>query len=274
MTLNDAIRLLSDAGIASPKNDAVILAESFCGASRASIVSAPDADLAAPEFICAVQRRAKREPLQYILKHWYFMNEEYEVSPNCLIPRADTELIAEQAIKLLRHGGKLLDLCCGSGCIGISVLAARPDCCGDGVDIFPETLALAKRNSEKNGVSSRIKFHKVNVLFPSESKLQGSYDIIVSNPPYIRTSELSGLDPELAHEPQAALDGGEDGLIFYRAILDLWLDLLAPEGTLIFEIGYDQGADLEKLATDLGLSCEILQDLSGLDLAARIKRLY
>ncbi len=272
MKLKEAIDLLEKAGVDSPDTDVFLLAEHFCGISQATAKFSLDKDITSSDFLDAINRRAMREPLQYILGRWYFMNEEYLVSPDCLIPRPETELLTERVIELLPENGNLLDLCCGSGCIAISSLASRNDCRAVAVDLFPATVAIAKQNAELNSVNERIDFIISDVTDPSAKKPCEKFDVIVSNPPYIRTEVLETLEPELTHEPSAALDGGKDGLIFYRAILSHWTELLADDGVILFEIGYDQGNDLCAIANDADMSCEIKKDFSGLDRIAQIRR--
>lgn len=272
MKLRSAIELLEKAGVDSPDTDAFILAEHFCGISKSSAKFSLEKDITDRGFLDAVARRSKREPLQYILGRWYFMNEEYLVSPDCLIPRPETELLTEKVIKLLPENGVLLDLCCGSGCIAISSLAARKDCRAIAIDLFPATIDIAKKNAELNSVDDRIEFLKSDVTDANAQKPTEKFDVIVSNPPYIRTDALETLEPELFHEPAAALDGGEDGLIFYRSIISDWSKLLKDDGTILFEIGYDQGEDLLSIANENNMTCKIIKDFSGLDRIALVKR--
>lgn len=211
----------------------------------------------------AVQKRMTHYPLQYILGEWCFWREVYEVSEHCLVPRPDTEHLVEQAISRLPKGAKFLDLCTGSGCVAISTLCSRPDTSAVAVDLFPETLALATRNAERNGVSSRVAFRLADVLAGCTE--ENAYDAIVSNPPYIRNAVVPALSDEVRCEPQAALCGGEDGLDFYRAILEKWKKALKRGGFFLFEIGYDQAEDLRKLAVEHGLTATVFRDYGGND---------
>lgn len=214
----------------------------------------------------AVTRRGERYPLQYILGEWYFYRECYEVNEDCLIPRSDTEILVDTAIKMLPNGARFLDLCTGSGCVAISTLANRTDTVASAVDLFPKTLALAARNAGKNGVAARIDFLCHSVLTPPPASLAvGSFDAILSNPPYIQNDVVPTLQREVGFEPSAALMGGADGLDFYRAILEKWYVLLKPQGLLILEIGYDQGKAVTDLAVALGLSSTVKKDFGGND---------
>ncbi|MBR7185154.1 MAG: peptide chain release factor N(5)-glutamine methyltransferase [Clostridia bacterium] len=263
MTYAEATARLAAAGIDSPAYDAAQLIAHFCGADPASLPFAGEEDFLRAELADAVARRAAREPLQYILGEWDFWRQTYRVAPGCLIPRADTELLVDYAARHLPPGGRLLDLCTGSGCIAISTLAERPDCTGDAVDFFPVPLALAAENAARNGVADRLNIRYGDVLHGEGA--DGLYACILSNPPYIEQDVIPTLSPELAHEPASALDGGADGLCFYRAILQHYRRHLAPGGCFIFEIGYNQADALRALAKAAGMSCVIRRDFGGCD---------
>ena len=218
----------------------------------------------------AVARRCAHYPLQYLLGEWSFFRQTFEVSEDCLIPRADTELLVERAVALLPQGARFLDLCTGSGCIAISTLATRPDTRAVAVDLFPRTLALAARNAARNHVEQRIELVRADVLMPPA--LEGGFDAILSNPPYISAADMAVLQPEVRYEPSAALAGGEDGLDFYRAILAHWTTLLAPGGFVLFEIGYDQADALRRLACEYGFCATVLRDLCGNDRVVHLTR--
>ena len=200
----------------------------------------------------AARRLRSGEPLAYILGEWYFWRYTFVVTPDVLVPQPDTEILVERAIKLLPNGGRLLDLCTGSGCIACSVLADRPDASGDAVDISEAAVEIARKNASLLGLCERLSIVVGDVLSedcPSGlSGETGCYDLIVSNPPYIRDDVLPTLAPELAFEPRIALAGGRDGMDFYRAILTLGAGHLAPGGFFLFEIGYDQKQAILDLA--------------------------
>ena len=241
---------LEEAGIENARFEARQLAQGFAGEALS----------------LAVEKRCGGYPLQYILGEWDFYRERYEVSEDCLIPRADTELLVEQAISLLPVGAKFLDLCTGSGCVAISTLRTRADTSAVGVDLFEKTLALAGRNANRNDVSQRLALVRANVLQEPPKELpRGSFDAILSNPPYIRADVMPSLQREVQHEPFAALCGGEDGLDFYRAILDKWTCLLTDGGFILFEIGYDQKRELIALGEEKGLTVSVFKDLCGND---------
>ena len=248
---------LTQAGIENARFEARLLAESFAGDALTS----------------AVERRCSHYPLQYILGEWDFYRESYEVSEDCLIPRADTELLVEKAVALLPRGAKLLDLCTGSGCVAISTLCARTDVSAVGIDLFDRTLDIADRNAQRNGVSERLTLMRADVLqAPPQELKSGSFSAIVSNPPYIRDDIVPTLQKEVQYEPQAALCGGEDGLVFYRSILDRWTCLLARDGFVLIEIGYDQGEALITLGRQKGLTVNVFSDLGGNDRVVLLKK--
>lgn len=214
------------------------------------------------EIKIALEKRCSGYPLQYIIGKWWFWDCEFFVDENCLIPRADTESIVERAIKLIPDGGYFADLCTGSGCIAISVLNTLKSSRADAYDLFPNTLEIAKKNAIHNKVDSRFSGLLGDVLSPAllgEKK----YDAIISNPPYIRSDVVPTLEHDVLCEPHAALDGGDDGLIFYRAILDNFKGNLKDGGMFIFEIGYDQGDELLDLAIERNMKCTLFKDLCG-----------
>ena len=183
-------------------------------------------------FFALVARREKREPLQYILSRAPFMGHEFAVRPGVLIPRADTEVLCERAVIRLPQGGRALDLCCGTGCLGVSLKLARPDAEVTLSDLSRGAAALARENAALLGADARV---LQGDLFES---LQGRvFDLILSNPPYIPSPVLPGLQPEVLREPALALDGGADGLAFYRRILREAKRHLSPGGWLLLELG-------------------------------------
>ena len=199
--------------------DALCLMEHFCAVSPSLLRAAPDRDYQSAALEDAVRRRIAHEPLQYILGEWEFYRQRYEVSPHCLIPRADTEMLVETAIRLLPIGARFADLCTGSGCIAVSTLSERPETQAVALEKFPKTLEIATRNAQKNGVADRFCGLCADVLTsPAEICEHAPFDAILSNPPYIPSGDIASLSPEVHNEPLAALDGGEDGLLFYRAI--------------------------------------------------------
>ncbi len=274
MLFEEICRVLKKAGIDDSDREAALLLEKFCGVPSASLPSRKNEDFSDPSLIRGVKLRASRYPLQYILGEWYFYGEKYIVNEHCLVPRPDTELLVELAIKKLPKNAVFADLCTGSGCVAVSTLAHRPDCKAFAFELYEDTLSLAKENARLNGVGDRFYPFEADVLKPLSvfSEGEAPFDAILSNPPYIRTSVIESLEAEVKHEPFAALDGGEDGLIFYRAILEIHSPLLRKDGFIAFEIGFDQGEQLKALAEKHSLECEILKDYGGNDRVAFLKK--
>lgn len=188
-------------------------------------------------FWVMVNRRAKREPMAYIIGKQPFFGLEFEVTPEVLIPRADTETLVE--LILAKQPASLLDLCTGSGCVAISAAVSIPAVTVAAMDISKKALKVAARNSEKHKVQKRVAFYQQDIL--QDFVDFGKFDMVVSNPPYIRTEEMGGLMPDVREfEPAIALEAGKDGLMFYRRIVRLAPGLLNPEGFLAFEVGCGQ----------------------------------
>lgn len=200
-----------------------------------------------------VSRRKSGEPLQYILGKWEFMGLPFYTRPCALIPRQDTETLCEEALKINGRGKTLLDLCCGTGCIGVS-LAKLGGFEVTFADISPDCLALARENAALNDVSGSF------VLTDMFGNISGSYDMICVNPPYIPTSELASLQAEVKREPVLALDGGADGLDFYRRISRDYAAHLNPGGALLMEVGAGQAEDVAAMFP----KAEIIKDICGI----------
>ena len=272
MTYNEICLALANAEIENNRGETAMLICHFCGITKAELLLRRDEDFKSNELEEAVRKRCGHYPLQYILGYWSFCNETYKVTENTLIPRQDTEKLVELAIKLLPENARVIDLCTGSGCVAISTLAARRDCHAVAVDLFPETLNVARENAEANGVGDRMGFLSQDVLYPSFMESLGSFDCILSNPPYIETHQISLLDEELFFEPRAALDGGDDGLDFYRVIIGEYGEYLSDKGIMLLEIGCDQAKSIAALASAAGMRCEIYKDYGGNDRVAYLKK--
>ena len=265
MTLNDAVKLLRQSGIESAAEEARMIFELVGGFPRhALIASNPESD--SEELLSALERRAAREPLQYILGQVGFYKESYRVSPDCLIPRPDTETLVELAISRIPDGAFFLDLCTGSGCVAISTLKNTKNTRAEAFDISEAALEIARINARENGVSDRIVFTNADVL-SKLSPIERPFAIL-SNPPYVSLSAYESLEPEISFEPRIAFVAGEDGSDFYRALVPVCKELIDPSGFFAFEIGYDQ-ADLSRHLADIhSLTVEIIKDLSGNDRVA------
>ena len=267
MTLAQAIEILKSAGVDSPEYDARELFRTYAGINTPLITLRSESD--SEELVRAVERRAAREPLQYIIGSVGFYREEYRVTPDCLIPRADTEILVDYAVKHIPVGEKIADLCCGSGCIGISTVRNTGDTHCDSYDISDGALALTEENARINGVAGRITAKKRNLL---TEESDGEYFAILSNPPYIPRSVYEGLEKEIFSEPEIAFVGGEDGLVFYERLIPVCRERIRKGGFIAFEIGYDQADSIRALARLHGLSCEIIKDYGGNDRVAVLRK--
>lgn len=208
-----------------------------------------------------LQRRGDREPLQHILGYAWFMGLRFTVSRHVLIPRQDTEVLAEEAGKRIRADLRVLDMCTGSGCILLSLLHHCPGAKGTGADISEEALEVARENSRRLGISAEF------IQSDLFEEIEGRFHMIVSNPPYIPGGEIASLMEEVrGYDPHLALDGGEDGLDFYRRLLREGYGYLTPGGVMLLEIGAGQGQWVRKHMEGQGYQkVQVIKDLSGLD---------
>lgn len=263
-------QILQEAGISEYDLDAWYLLEHVTGITKASYYMEPGHPMHPEEekaYQELIQKRKNRIPLQYLTGVQAFMGLEFEVNEHVLIPRQDTEVLVETALEVCRNDGAenlhLLDMCTGSGCILLSLLhglQARA-VYGVGVDVSKEALLVAQRNAKKLKIPA--KFLESDLF----EQVEGMYDVIVSNPPYIRTSVIETLQEEVKdHDPYLALDGKEDGLYFYRKIIGQAPKYLKAGGWLLFEIGSDQGEEVRQLMEQNGYTqiC-VKKDLAGLD---------
>ncbi len=258
MTFSEALRLLDPFA----RHEASLLISHVTGKSATEIALNPSTEFSLEEehaFIKLTEKRRNHVPLQYLIGTWQFMGLDFIVNEHVLIPRQDTETLAEAAIKL--KPARALDLCTGSGCVGISV-AKITDAYVTASDISRDALAVAKQNARLNGVRDKLCFVESDLFknIPNEK-----YDLIVSNPPYIPSGEIPYLQEEVRDfEPRPALDGGIDGLDFYKRIIPEAKDFLAPGGMLILEAG--NAGEVAKLLKVHGYSrISISKDLTGTD---------
>ncbi|MBD5528435.1 MAG: peptide chain release factor N(5)-glutamine methyltransferase [Lachnospiraceae bacterium] len=260
-------RRLLEAGVEEAQLDARLLLERICGTDRNTLLAHGDREVSEQEwqaYETAIVRRCQRIPLQHILGSQEFMGLEFEVNEHVLVPRQDTEILVEEVLRELQDGMRVLDLCTGSGCILISLLRYSNGCQGVGADISPEALEVARRNAEKLlGGEREYIFLESDLM----QRVEGRFDIIVSNPPYIRRGEIDTLMPEVRdNDPRLALDGGEDGLDFYRRIAAESPAYLCGGGQLYLEIGCDQGDAVQELLLQQGFrEVNVVQDYAGLD---------
>lgn len=212
-----------------------------------------------------VQRRNTHEPLEYILGYAWFYGLCFDVNPDCLIPQADTEILCEKVISKLKKGSRFADICTGSGCIALAALSQTENTVAVGYDISKNALSIAKRNAEKFGLTERFTAIRADIFSPDFLSDAGEFDLIASNPPYIRTDVIQTLSPEVQKEPHIALDGGEDGLCFYRRLLSVCPKHIKKGGILLMEIGYDQKEALTALCESHGFPFAFYKDFGGND---------
>ena len=257
-------QLLETAGIMDAKIDAWLLLEMVAKIDRSFYFTHINEEVdpeVLTEYERVVEKRAEHVPLQYITGEQEFMGMTFKVNSNVLIPRQDTETLVEEALKVIEPQMEVLDLCTGSGCILLSILKNAPTVKGTGSDISKQALLVAKENARLHDLEAE--WVRGNLF----DNVNGQYDVIVSNPPYISQTEIPTLMPEVAQfEPMEALDGGPDGLDFYRKITQEAPQYLKENGYLFFEIGYDQGAAVQHLMTTAGFSdVTVIKDLAGND---------
>ena len=262
-------RTLQAAGIEEAALDARLLLETVCGTDRNDLLvhgEQPVAPEAEEKYLNWIRQRAEHIPLQQLTGEQGFMGLTFNVNEHVLIPRQDTEILVEEVLKELHDGMRVLDMCTGSGCILLSLLHYSNDCEGLGVDLSAEALEVAGRNVLKVLTPEKAE-HAHFLQSDLFEKVEGKFEIIVSNPPYIASAEVEKLMPEVRdHEPRMALNGTEDGLYFYRRIIEEAGKHLVSSGMLFFEIGYDQGQAVSELMRTEGY-CEVqvVQDYAGLD---------
>lgn len=262
-------RSLEDSGIAEADWDARLLLEYVCGTTRNDLLAHGDREVEADkeaQYRKLLEKRAGRVPLQHLTGVQEFMGLEFQVNESVLIPRQDTEILVEEVLRELQDGMRILDMCTGSGCILVSLLHYSNDCQGMGADISEAALKTARRNAE--GLLKEAALEKVTLVQSDLfERIEGCFDVIVSNPPYIRTAVIEELMPEVKeHEPYQALDGKEDGLFFYRRIVADSTKYLVRGGKLYFEIGFDQAEAVRELMKEAGYSdIQVVKDYAGLD---------
>lgn len=253
----------------SPMEAALLFQKAF-GLDRGALAirggEKPDPEKA-KTFLSLLEKRLEGEPLQYLLGEWEFLGLPFFVGPGVLIPRPETELLAEAALSMAEGLSSpfILDLCSGSGCVPIALGHFSPDAKVWGVELSQKAMEYFRRNLQRSGLGNVAAVPGDAFALPEEIIMR-QYQIITANPPYIRRDALKTLQKEVQREPRIALDGGEDGLDFYRRLPKICYDLLAPGGILLLEIGEEQGGPVSALITSAGYrDVAVKKDLSGLD---------
>ena len=257
-------RELTDAGIENANADAWFLMEAVCSITRNFYYMHAQDEMPDAQEKCYrdyIRKRCSHIPLQYLTGEQEFMGLNFKVTPDVLIPRQDTEVLVEEALKYVKDGYRVLDMCTGSGCIAISLKSFAPKAQVIAADISRAALLVAEENAGRN--HQQIQFINSDLF----EQITGEFDVIVSNPPYIPSEVISTLMPEVRdHEPVLALDGTEDGLYFYKLITENSISYLKEGGMLLYEIGYDQGKAVSGLMKDHGYEdIRIIKDLAGLE---------
>ena len=267
----DARKRLKAAGVEAAQLEARELVCFAAGKNREQFLR--DMSLYASDEVEAkvaklMNRRLEGEPVAYLIGEWEFYGLPLDISRDVLIPRADTEVLAEQAILAARaagEGARVLDLCAGSGCVGLAVAANAPQCRAVLADVSEEALKICRQNIRRNDLNARVTCVQADAR-QAPSSVLWDFDVIASNPPYIPTRDIDGLDSSVRdYEPHLALDGGDDGLDFYRDIAEKWRTALRLGGVLLFEVGIGQAADVEQILARCGYEdIETFQDTGGI----------
>ena len=266
-------RILEQAGLPDAALDARFLLEEVCGTNLQTLLVFPEKKVTEEEvnqYRAFIQRRKDREPTAMILGEWDFMGLTFRLNKSTLIPEQDTEVLVETALEELKRRGlgeaplRILDLCTGSGCILLSLLYELRNSGGLGTDLSEEALEAARENAVRLGSQERAAFRQGDLWEPVGDE---RFDLIVSNPPYVPTEVIPTLEPEVrCGEPYAALDGGEDGLVFYRRIMREAAGHLKPSGIIIVESGFDEAPQIAALMQDQKLrGIRTVKDYGGLD---------
>jgi release factor glutamine methyltransferase len=261
--------LLADAGIESPRVEADVLLSEVLRAPRYASYLDPGAVLAEDawlRFVALVQRRTRREPIQYLIGRETFRGLDLVVTPDVLIPRPETEGAVAAVVDVMTALERpvIVDVGTGSGCLALAAAASRPDALVYAIDQSPAALGVARHNAERLGLSTRVRF-LLGDLFAPLARLEIRVDVVVSNPPYVADHEYETLQPEVRFEPEAALRGGFDGLRFYRRIASEASTVLAPRGRVVLELGFGQAESVRAIAEREGFGVERLDvDANGI----------
>jgi len=280
--INNAANLLSTTGITNARFDAEVLLAHFIRKDRVWLITHKDDalnDEDCRDFDDAIQRRTRREPLQYIIGNQEFWGLEFKVTPDVLIPRPETEFIIEAALAIVQKRNRpvrIIDLCTGSGCIAVSLAKELTSAHVIATDASEKTLAVARENARNHGVADRIRYLEGDLFEPLEElDIRGQIDTIVTNPPYVREGDRTALQPEVRdYEPALALFAGPEGTEIAAKIIKFASEYLKKNGALIMEMGLGQAEALTRMveATNAYAGPQILKDLAGIDRVIVVKK--
>ncbi|MDO5401961.1 MAG: peptide chain release factor N(5)-glutamine methyltransferase [Eubacteriales bacterium] len=276
-TIGEAVRagttFLQNNNIDNADYDSFALLSHITGISRTDYFTKGDMALtegAVSQFKQMLNKRAHHVPLQHIIGSAWFYGYEFYVNGDVLIPRPDTEILVSESLKVISKDSRILDMCTGSGCIILTLAKEAEISLGVGVDLSENALAVAEKNKKKLQ-AEQVQFIQSDIFKGVDESLYGNLDLIVSNPPYIRSDVIPTLSEEVRlHDPMMALDGFEDGLFFYREITRQACRYLKKGGWLMYEIGHDQGASVSKIMSECGFKeVSVIKDFAGLDRVVR-----
>lgn len=269
--INIGAKTLNEVKIDSARLDAQLLLGKVLDKNKIYIITNKEEKVSNKDkkrYLALIKKRKAKMPIKYILGEGDFMGLDFFLEEGVLIPRSDTEVLVEQVLKMIPENeeSEVCDLCCGSGAIGIALAHYRKNIRVECIDFYAVPEKITKKNIARNHVEDRVNYIKSDLLEVSINE-EKKYNVIVSNPPYIKEEEIDNLMQDVKnYEPRTALSGGEDGLLFYRKIVDQSKKVLIDEGILSFEIGYDQGEIVKNLMEDNGYEeVRVIKDLSGLD---------
>lgn len=268
MVISEITREIEKRLLDNARFEAELIVMNVLGINRTQLIMNADNEVTHEQLdkiLSFSERRLSGEPLQYILGETEFMSLDFRVESGVLIPRSDTEILVETVIDAIKNTEKkrVADICTGTGCIGISVAHYNKEVSVDLIDVSDKAINTANQNIVLNSVSDRVKTIKMDIL--NECPME-KYDVVISNPPYIETEVIETLQTEVKnHEPHLALDGGADGLMFYRRIIKIAPQILSKDGILAFEIGYNQGFAVSKLMEENFKSVKVVKDLNKND---------
>ncbi|CAN5162489.1 peptide chain release factor N(5)-glutamine methyltransferase [soil metagenome] len=265
-TLKNAAKVLRQNGVAEPRRQANSLLAFALQKDKIFLIAHPEYELSTEEetrFQDFLQRRANREPFQYITGKQEFYGLDFEVTKDVLIPRPETELIVENAVELLSENARFCEIGIGSGCISVSILHEVETASAIGLDVSEKALQIAEKNAKRHRVSERLQLKISNIFANLENE---KFDLIVSNPPYIPSKDIKKLQAEVRDfEPLSALTDGKDGFSIIKKIIDDVPDFLKPHGFLLMEIGFNQAVEVKKMfSSKIWQSVEVLPDLQNI----------